>query len=660
MSHTSQQPVAIIGMGCRFPGRASNPRLYWKLLTGGRCAIVDVPADRWDIRRFYDEDPDSPGATSVCRGGFLQERIDRFDPSFFGLSVREAETMDPQQRLLLEVAWETIEDAGLRSENLAGSSTGVYVGGFCVDSVSLRFGPYGREAMDAHTATGSSHTLLSNRISHVLDLRGPSLTIDTACSSSLVALHEAVGALRRGDCDRALVGGVNLMLLPETFVAMAKGRFLSPGGCCLTFDEAADGYGRGEGAGAVMLKPLDRAVQDGDRIYATILETGLNQDGRTPGVAQPNPEAQEALLRRVYGQARIDRHRVRYVEAHGTGTQAGDVAETQALGRWFGDAAEAGVPRWVGSAKANLGHLEAAAGVAGLIKAALVLHHRSVPPQVNLNNPNPNIDWEKLGLSIPRKLESIPENGPCCAAVNSFGYGGTNAHAVLESFEPKVHQPSGAAGSSLKLLPVSGRDPQALRDASGRLAFFLKNQKREDLLADVVHTASARRTHWSRRLVALGDSVESMQKRLQNHSSALTDPDVVEAVGSAETKPPLVFVFNGMGPQWWGMGQALLREEPVFADTVQRVDRETKRWGGFSILEAMTDPEQRDGLSRTDRAQPAQFALQMGLGELLGSWSIRPEAVVGHSVGEVAAACVGGALSLEDATRVVIHRSRLQ
>jgi acyl transferase domain-containing protein len=430
------EPIAIIGMGCRFPG-ANSPSEYWNVLCSGRSMMRDVPSDRWNADRFYDPDPDRPGTTYVRKGGFLQGAVDEFDAAFFGISPRDAMYMDPQQRLLLEVAWETFEDAGVVPQEPAKRDTGVFIGGFTLDSLILQASPANLARTGIRSPTGTSMTMLANRLSYCFDFSGPSVSVDTACSASLVALHLACRALTHGECSLALAGGVNVMLVPQYWVVMSKGRFLAKDGYCKSFDEAADGYARGEGAGLVLLKPLHAALRDGNEIYAVVRGTGVNHDGRTGGISEPNPHAQEALIRQVYARAGVPMNSVRYVEAHGTGTAVGDPAEASVLGRTFGAGRSASDRCVVGSAKAAIGHLEAAAGVAGVIKAALCLHHHEIPPQAKLQTPNPSIPFDALGLRLARERELMPrDDAPTYVGVNSFGYGGTNAHAILQSAPP--------------------------------------------------------------------------------------------------------------------------------------------------------------------------------------------------------------------------------
>ena len=450
MSGTSLQQVAIVGMGCRFPGGVFTPDQYWDFMLQRGDGVVEVPEDRWNVNLFYDADPDAPGRAYTRHGGFVTLSPWDFDAEFFGISPREAEVMDPQQRWVLEVAWEALDDAGI-SGCVRGRNVGVYVGGFMSDNQIRRHLPSARRAVNNYTGTSSSLAMVSNRLSHALDLRGPSMTIDTACSSSLVAIHQATQAVLRGECDVALAGGVNVMIHPEVFVTMCKGKFLAPDGRCKSFDAAADGYGRGEGAGMIVLKPVDAALRDGDRIYAVITGSGANQDGHTKGITVPNGEAQRDLARSVCAQAGLTPDQIGYVEAHGTGTAVGDPIEVTALGEAYGRDELRTRPLLIGSVKASIGHLEAASGVAGVIKAALAVHHRTIPPQVRLDTPNPAIPFSDLNVEVVTDTTPFPEySGRAIAAVNGFGYGGTNAHVILaQAPEPTPQVDTAAPGSPL-------------------------------------------------------------------------------------------------------------------------------------------------------------------------------------------------------------------
>jgi acyl transferase domain-containing protein/NAD(P)-dependent dehydrogenase (short-subunit alcohol dehydrogenase family)/acyl carrier protein len=655
--------IAIIGIGCRFPGGVTNPADFWNFLLSGGDGIVDVPADRWDVRRFYSRHPNAAGKMYMRRGGFLRQPMDHFDPLFFGISPREAGHIDPQQRLLLEVAWEAFEDGGLIPGRLAGTGVGVYVGGFALDSMAIQLSPLNRSNLRTHhLATATSMTMLAARLSYTFDLRGPCISLDTACSSSLVALHYACQDIWSGECPLALAGGVNVMFCPQFPVLMCKGSFLSPDGHCKSFDEEADGYARGEGCGIVVLKPLEAALADRDRIYAVILGTGINHDGHTEGISAPNPEAQEALIRKVYARARVPFHWVDYVEAHGTGTAVGDPIEASVLGHTIGKGRRRGDACLVGSVKANIGHLEAAAGVAGTIKAALCLKNRQVPPQVMVQTPNPNIAFENWGIRLPQGAELLPAKGrPAYVGVNSFGYGGTNAHIVLtEAPQEKTKRSSAeeVAWRGPHILPISARSEVALQELARSYAGVLANAGSEDL-GNICYSAATRRSHFECRLAAVGETALAIFRVLTTYLASGRDSRVPGGSKSNREAQP-VFVFSGMGPQWWGMGQELLRFSPTFRCAAERCNSLFERIAGWSILAEMGKEESSSRMRETQVAQPANFIVQVALTELLKSWGIRPAAVVGHSVGEVAAAYVSGILDLNEAVRVIFHRSRLQ
>ncbi len=661
-SKHSREPIAIVGIGCRFPGGANSPKAFWKLLCDGKDAIVDIPKDRWDIRRFYDEDPDKPGKMYVKQGGFLKEKIDHFDPLFFGISPREAESMDPQQRLLLEVTWEAFEDAGITAEELDGSKTGVFIGGFCLDNMLAKMGPLSRELSNSHTAASSTLTMLSNRISYIFNLTGPSLSIDTACSSSLVATHYACQSIWNRESKTALAGGVNVMLRPEFPIAMSKGKFLSTDGRCKAFDAEAAGYTRGEGAGIVVLKSLKEALEGNDRIYGLIRGTGANQDGRTAGISLPSSSAQESLVRNVYRESEIAPNKIGYVEAHGTGTQAGDPLELKALDAVLREDRPEGEKCIVGSVKTNIGHLEGAAGVAGLIKASLSLYHEKIVPNLHFKTPNPNIPFDEYCVEVsstPRDWKRSVQ--PRFASVNSFGYGGTNAHALLQEAPSTKAVPDsdGRPWEAPYILPISARSESSLQKLAAKYAFLLTTKNSPQELADFLYTATERRSHHKIRLALIADSPENLRDKLQSYSSDKIVENAHEGYAD-ESDSGLIYIYTGMGPQWWGMGRELFEKETVFNQSVKRCDEVFASIAGWSILDEMLKDENDSRMSKTEVAQPANFVIQAGLTDLWKSWGIQASFAIGHSVGEVASAYASGALSLEDSMKVSFHRSRLQ
>jgi acyl transferase domain-containing protein len=588
--------VAITGIGCRFPGNVHDPGEFWDFLLDKGDGIVEVPKDRWDVDRFYDPDPDAPGRMYTRRAGFLTDPLWEFDPEYFGISPREAAIMDPQQRLLLEVAVEALEDAGMVAR-VGGRSVGVYIGGFMTDNQVGRHMITARSAISSHTPTSGTLTMLSNRLSYVLDLVGPSMTIDTACSSSLVAIHEAVQSIVRGESELAIAGGVNAMLRPETFVSMCKGRFLAPDGRCKTFDASADGYARGEGAGAIILKPLDAARADGDRVYAVIKATGANQDGRTSGITVPNPVSQEALARRVLREAGICGADIGYVEAHGTGTAIGDPLEMQAVGGAYGTAPGRQSALVVGSVKASIGHLEAAAGVASVIKAALVVHHRTIPPQAWLRELNPAIPFEALNLRVPTEVERFPSGYDLInVAVNGFGYGGTNAHVIMqEPPPPRAVTTASPSRPSLRVLPISGRTEAAVRAAAARFVTAVEGRVDVEALCDAAWT---RRAHHPVRIGVSYTSGPDLVTQLRSvaDGGGRTPSRVV-----AEADRP-VFVFSGMGPQWWRMGRDLLDDDGPFARAARQIDARFVAVSGWSIIEELRRDETTSRVTRTEVA----------------------------------------------------------
>ncbi|MET0136385.1 MAG: SDR family NAD(P)-dependent oxidoreductase [Kibdelosporangium sp.] len=639
--------AAIIGIGCRFPGGIEDPRSFWELIASGVDAIGDIPPDRWCADDYFDADPSTPGRMFVRQGGFLDTSAVTFDAGFFGLSPREAAALDPQQRLLLEVTWEALEDAGIPASSTAGADVGAYIGGFTFDSATLQLNDTNQHLVSSATPTGVSMTMLAARLSYAFDWRGPSLTLDTACSSSLVALHHAVGALARGDCDLVVAGGVTIMMNPVTTILMSKGQFLSPDARCKSFDHRANGYARGEGAGVLVLKPLSAAVRDGDHIHAVVRGTAVNQDGRTPGITVPSVAAQRVLIQRACRAGGVEPASVGYFEAHGTGTAVGDPIEATAIGEVLGDSGET---HWLGSVKSNFGHTEAAAGVAGVIKAALCLDKGLIPPNLHFQRPNPEIPFDRIPLCVPTELVAFPgREGARRAGVNSFGFGGTNAHAILEQWPapPAVAHEEEDDGPPV-LLPLSARSPEALRSLADSYATLLE-QEETPSLRRVARAAARQRDHHPLRTFVVAANAGDAAERLRRITAA---PRRSKRLTSA-------FVYPGMGPQWWGMGRGLLVDEPRFGEVVAACDEVLTRFG-LSMGDELRREEAESRLTRTLFAQVANFVVQAGVTALWRDWGIEPALIVGHSVGEVAAAYAAGVYSLEDALTVSFHRANLQ
>ncbi|MBX3422781.1 MAG: SDR family NAD(P)-dependent oxidoreductase [Pirellulaceae bacterium] len=685
------EPIAIIGMGCRLPGGADDWQTYWRMLESGMDAISETPPDRWSLQKFYVPHKSLPGKTQSKWGGYVRN-IDHFDPQLFGISPREAASMDPQQRMLLESAFRAIEDAGQRADRLAGQPVAVFIGISSFDYAVAGLSFQDRGVIDAYSNTGGSSSIAANRISYCFDLRGPSVAVDTACSSSLVAVHMACESIWRGQASMALAGGVNALILPDFYVAFSQLGVMSPDGRCKTFDARANGYVRSEGAGAVLLKPLRAALSDKDPIYAVIRATALNQDGRTPGMTVPSQAAQEALILAACQQAGVSPSELQYVEAHGTGTPVGDPIETKAIGSVVGQGRDPQNRCWVGSVKTNIGHLEAGAGIASLIKVALSLHHRRIPRNLHFRQANPEIDLAALGLRVPTQTEIWTSDRSRLAGINGFGYGGANAHVIIEQAPESAAQvhsitpsrtvpatalrtkvvasgPSAASTTSAGvtteatetappvLLPLSARSPSALQQSASQLSAWLSAAGAGYHLAEVAGLMAHRRTHFDCRWAVCAADHESMIDQLQTLANS-TPSETAQETSAAQLSRGAAFVCSGQGPQWWAMGRGLIKHSPVFRSMLKRCDAEFSRYGTWSLLEELERSESTSRMQQTSIAQPSIFAIQVALAALWESWGIKPTAVVGHSVGEIAAAYLSGALSWEDACCVAFHRGR--
>ena len=637
----------MIGIGCRLPG-ARGPGAFWELLREGREAIQEVSSARWDVERFYDPELSWP-QTMNTRWAGLVDGIDEFDAELFGISASEAAGMDPQQRIALEVAWETLEHAGIDPTGLSRSVTGVFMGVSTLDYQALhRYAP-------SRGGTGVSASIVANRISFVLDLRGPSVAIDSACSSSLVAVDAACLSLRAGACDLALAGGVNAILSPQWGISFAQAGILAADGRCKAFDARADGFVRAEGCGIVALKRLGDALADGDRVLAVILGSAVNQDGRSSGLTAPSAEAQGALVRAALDRAGVAAGEVGLVECHATGTALGDATEVKALASVLADDRAPGSTCWIGSVKTNIGHLEAAAGIAGLIKAVLVLEHGVVPPHLQLERLNPALRLEETCLRVTPELRPWPGGGARrVVGVSSFGIGGTNAHVVLAE-SPGAPEPPAAQAAErptpVDVLPLSAWSPEALAALAARYADALGSGVPLDAFR---RSAAVGRAHLRTRAAVLGSTREELDAALR----ALAAGPGEAAAGDAppEAPPRVGFLFSGEAAQWPGMGAELLDASPAFADAFQRCAAVLDPLVGGSLVELLRG---RAELLDAGRAQSALFALEVSLAALWESWGIRPAAVLGHSLGELAAAHVAGAVALGPACRLVAERARL-
>lgn len=641
------EPIAVVGVGCRFPGGVSGPEAYWDLLKSGTDAVTVVPPERWDAEAFYDPDPMAPGKMPTKWGAYLSD-VAGFDADFFGISPREAVAMDPQQRVALEVAWEALENAGIAPDKIGESRTAVMLGVYYTEyQTAAAENP---DTIDAYSATGNAHSVTVGRIAYLLGLRGPAVAVDTACSSSLVSVHLACQSLRMRESDLALAGGVSLNLRPETQLALAKWGMLSPNGKCHAFDSRADGFVRGEGVGVVVLKRLTDAVRDGDRVLAVVRGSAVNQDGRSNGLTAPNAPSQRDVLVRALRSADVTAGSVDLIETHGTGTALGDPIEFDALAAVYG---KGDAPCALGAVKTNFGHLEAAAGIAGLIKAVLALRHKSIPPNLNFDQWNPAIDPSATRFFVPTEAVAWPDTGgPRRAAVSSFGMGGTNAHVILEQ------GPDGAPGApedaGVVTLVVSGKSAQRVAANAGMVADWIEHDGTSVPIADVAYTLNQRSRFGAVATVCARNHAEAVTG-LRALAAGQPAPGVV-AAHDAAAGTGTVFLYSGQGSQWAGMGHALLADEPAFAKAVDELEPIFAEKVGFSLRGVLESGEDVVGI---DRIQPVLVAVQLALTQLWRSYGVEPDAVIGHSMGEVTAAVVAGALTPAEGLDVIATRSRL-
>lgn len=641
---SGSEPIAVVGAGCRFAGGVGSPKEYWDLLIAGRDTVGTIPEER--LRGYQEAGPEFAAALRrLVRPGSYLPDIAGFDAEFFGLSPREAELMDPQQRLLLEVGWEALEHAGIPPVTLAGTDTGVFIG-VCTDD-------YGRRLMEdlprieAWTGIGGAMAATANRISYALDLRGPSLAVDTACSASLVAVHLAATSLRTGECRVALAGGVSLIIAPGMSLTLDAAGVLAPDGRSKSFDASADGYGRGEGCGVLVLKRLADAESDGDPVLALIVGSAVRQDGRTNGIMAPSGTAQQAVMRAAIRDADVVPASVSYVEAHGTGTRLGDPLEAGALGAVYGAGRDPAHPCLIGSVKANIGHLEAAAGVAAILKVVLALRHRELPPSL-LSTPNPAVDWDRTGLRVVTdRIPWASRQAPRRAGVSGFGYGGTIAHVILQEAPPTADPPD-QSGQGLRLYPLSAASAAGLRAQAAGLADWLSGPGATVGLDSVGHTLALRRSHLARRAALAAANRTELVAGLRRLAATEPGSSPVDGTG-------LVWVFSGHGSQWCGMARELLGTEPAFGSTMDSLAPVFLEEIGFTPRQALLDGD----FEEVSRTQAMIFAVQVGLAEVWRWYGVRPDAVIGHSVGEIAAAVACGGLTLHAAGRLVCRRARL-
>ncbi len=685
IEYAKKEPIAIVGMGCRFPGGADNPEAFWQLLRDGVDAITDVPADRWDIEKYYDPDPDALGKMCTRKGGFLSQ-VDAFNPEFFGISAREAASMDPQQRLLLEVSWEALENAAQAPEHLYNSSTGVFVAIYINDYSKVMWSLADQTEIDAFSAIGNSLSVAAGRLSYILGLKGPSMAVDTSCSSSLVAVHLACQSLRLGECNQALAGGVGLNLVPDTSIALSKSRMLNPNGRCQTFDAAANGFVKGEGCGVVVLKRLRDALASKDNILAVIRGSAVNHNGRSTSLIAPNGLSQQTVIRQALENGGVDSAQIDYVEVQGTGTSIGEPIEVAALGAVFGKNRPQDKPLVIGSVKTNIGHLEPASGVAGLIKVVLALQHGEIPPHLHFQQPNPYINWDELPVKVTTQRMPWPAGEKRrLAGVSGFGFCGTNAHLILEeaptdfglpildfrlgntgkTSEPsepnnnpksKIQNPK-SQDRPLHLLALSAKTDEALVQLAERYEKHLAANP--DLaLGDICFSACFGRSHFQHRLSVVASSSAELCEKLAAFNAGQEVAGLCK--GKVADSAKIAFLFTGQGSEYVGMGRQLYETQPEFRRVCDRCNEIARSYLEQSLLEVLYPESGTDSLfSENTYSLTALFTLEYALFQLWKSWGIEPSIVTGQGVGEYVAACVAGIFSLEDGLKLAAKRGQL-
>jgi acyl transferase domain-containing protein len=659
VERSKSEAIAIIGTGCRFPGKANNPEAFWQLLRNGVDAITEVPPQRWDIDAYYDPEPDTPGKIYTRYGGFLDD-IDQFDPQFFGISPRTAAMSDPQQRLLLQVGWEALENAGQVPERLSGSQTGVFVGITTSDYARLLLQDGGLSQIDANYLTGNPLNTVAGRLSYTLGLQGPSLIVDTACSSSLVAVHLACQSLRNRECDQALAGGVNVILSPEGAMALCRTRMMARDGRCKTFDATADGFVRSEGCGVIVLKRVSDALADGDNILALIRGSAVNHNGgSSSSFLAPSGVSQQAVIRKALENSGVKPAEIDYVDVQGTGTSiGGDPLEVAALAAAYSQDRPQERPLVIGSVKTNIGHPESAAGIAALLKVVLSLQNKEIPPHLNFKQPNPHINWDKLPVKVPTQLMPWSTDSRRLAAVNSYGASGTNAHLVLE--EAPVQEPNAESTERpLHLLTLSAKTDVALKQLAKKYESHFAAHP--DLpIQNICFTANTGRLHFQHRLSAIASSSMQVHEQLAAFTAGQETTGVFQGQVQGISQPKIAFLFTGEECQYVNMGRQLYETQPEFRTWLERCQHIL----GFDLKQPLLEvlyPQtgSNSPLNESTYSQPALFALEYALFQLWKSWGIEPSVVMGHGVGEYVAACVAGVFSLQDGLQLVAQRGRL-
>jgi acyl transferase domain-containing protein/NADPH:quinone reductase-like Zn-dependent oxidoreductase/NAD(P)-dependent dehydrogenase (short-subunit alcohol dehydrogenase family)/acyl carrier protein len=656
------EPIAVIGMGCRFPAGANDAYSFWNILKNGTDTVSEIPPERWDMDAYFDPDTEEPGKIYTRCAAVLKD-IDQFDHHFFGVSPREASKMDPQQRLLLEVGWEALENAGQASDRLSGSATGVFMALNGDDYAHLMSRTAGTDAIDLYFGTGVARSIAAGRLSYVFGLKGPCLSLDTACSGSLVAVHLACQSLRMKECRMAMAGGVTLIITPDGHIIGSNGKMLSRQGRCKTFDDSADGYVRGEGCGIIILKRLSDAIADRDNILAVIRGTALNQDGRSGGMTAPSGPAQEEVIGKALEDADMAPGDIAYVETHGTGTILGDPIEVQALGNAYGQHHSTDEPLYIGAVKTNVGHLEAAAGIAGLIKALLILQHGEIPPNLHFKTPNSHVPWEQLSIRVPTQLTAWPAYAKKrIVGVSSFGFSGTNSHIIMEAAPENAEQKT-KFERPLHLLALSAKNTKALDQLVLRYISHLEHHP-ELSIGSVCFSANSGRQHQGHRLAVIGSNLSELKSSLSAFRDNGLANDVIQGEITGSQLTPVAFLFTGQGAQYLGMGQSLYQTQPVFRRTMDHCNELLLPYLKTSLLSILypspgSAPEAQKMLKQTAFTQPAMFAFEYSLYTLWKSWGIEPSALMGHSVGEYVAACVAGVFSLQEGLMLIAERGKM-
>ncbi|GFZ92562.1 type I polyketide synthase [Okeania sp. KiyG1] len=668
IENQDKEAIAIVGMSCRFPGGVDSPEAFWELLNHGVDAITPVPSARWNIKKYYDPDPDTPGKIATRDGGFISQ-IEGFDADFFGIAPREAQSLDPQQRLLLEVSWEALERSHIVPDQLFKSLTGVFIGIGGSDYLN-QLATF--EIPHAYWGTGNVPSASTGRLSYTLGLTGPNMAVETACSSSLVSVHLACQSLRQGECNLALAGGVNLLLSPKFSIVFSQAKMLSPDGRCKTFDASANGYVRGEGCGIIVLKRLSDAMANGDNILAVLRGTAVNQDGPSGGLTVPNGPSQVAVIRKALENGGVDPASVSYVEAHGTGTSLGDPIEVRALGTVFGETHSQKQPLIIGTAKTNIGHLEVAAGIAGLMKVVLQLQHQQIAPSLHFKQPNPYINWSQLPLQVSTQLTPWQTNGKTrIAGVSSFGFSGTNAHVILEEAPVKVKSQKSKVKSQDELerlvhvLTLSAKTETALRDLVNSYQNYLKTHP-ELGVDDICYTANTGRAQFNHRLAIVTSQQQELVEKLRQYQQGEEGVGIYSGEFTDDTTvPKIAFLFTGQGSQYINMGRQLYDRATTFREAINQCEEILSRLDRLqetSLREILYPADGSSNSSRLDQTaytQPVLFAIEYALFKLWQSWGIKPDVLMGHSVGEYVAATVAGVWSLEEGLQLIAARGNL-